>query len=300
MANSERARVIVRDEAVVRGDVLTLADVAEIRSANETELSAISLGYAPQVGVVRELSKQKIALAIAAAGWSTEDYDLSGSAVVRIKRASQIVSPDVIRSAVEKGLVSDVQSTGAVARISRLDLPAAIEVSSGKLEVRVSTAGVKSLFQPFAVGIEFWVDGRIAKRLSATVQVEAYAEVLVAAHELSAKMRLREGDFKFATVRLERNPSLYLTDSTRLRGAALINPLAEGAAITSDVLSAELVVKPGDPVRIVGESKTLTIAVQGEARASGRVGDRIQVKNLQSGLLLQALIIDEGVVSVRF
>jgi flagella basal body P-ring formation protein FlgA len=30
------------------------------------------------------------------------------------------------------------------------------------------------------------------------------------------------------------------------------------------------------------------------------VGDRIQVKNLQSGLTFQAVIIDEGLVSVRF
>jgi flagella basal body P-ring formation protein FlgA len=42
------------------------------------------------------------------------------------------------------------------------------------------------------------------------------------------------------------------------------------------------------------------LVVQGEARGSGRVGDRILVKNLQSGLMFQAVIVDEGIVSVKF
>jgi flagella basal body P-ring formation protein FlgA len=114
------------------------------------------------------------------------------------------------------------------------------------------------------------------------------------------KTRLREGDFQVELKPLLRNPALYLSEPTRLRGASLVRSLAAGEAITLDALIADIVVKPGDPVRIVGQSGALTILVMGEARAAGHVGDRIQVKNLQSGLLLQAVIVDEGVVNVRF
>ncbi len=300
VVEASAARVHVRAESVVSGDVLKLGDVAEITAGDvqlEAQLKAISLGYAPQVGTVRELPKAKIVLALNAAGFSPE---VNGAVIARVKRASQIVSPSLISKAVETSLLTELQATGATAKISRLDLPPVIEVPSGDLEVRASAMGVKSLFAPFSVALEFWVDGRLARRVTTTAQVEASAKVLVAARDLSGKTRLREGDFALASVQLERHPSLYLHDPRRLRGAALINPLAAGEAITLDALTSEIVIKPGDPVRIVGESKSLNIAVMGEARASGRVGDRIQVKNLQSGLLLQALIIDEGVVGVRF
>jgi flagella basal body P-ring formation protein FlgA len=81
---------------------------------------------------------------------------------------------------------------------------------------------------------------------------------------------------------------------------AVRRTVAKGEAITTDVLAAEFVIHPGDQVRIVSESGKLQVTAKGEARSAGRIGDRIQVKNLQSGVMLQAVVVDEGLVAVRF
>jgi flagella basal body P-ring formation protein FlgA len=298
-----RATVRVNAESTARSDSLTLGDIADVQT-NEPqlamELRAIALGYAPQVGAVREMTKQKIALAISAAGFSQEVVGMEAPAITLIRREAQTVDQALVRQAVERSLVATLHSAGATAGLTRLDLPSNIEVPTGLVEVRASVAAVRTLFSPFPVSIEFWVDGRLFKRLSVTAQAEAFAPVLVAARDLDSKTRLREGDFKVEVRPLVRNSSLYFSEPTRLRGASLVHSLARGEAITTDAVVADIVVKPGDPVRIVGQSGALTILVMGEARAAGRVGDRIQVKNLQSGLLFQAVIVDEGVVSVRF
>jgi flagella basal body P-ring formation protein FlgA len=299
----QRATVRVNAESTARNDSLTLGDIADVRT-NEPELAiqlrAIALGYAPQVGAVRELTKQRIALALSAAGFSPEVVNIEAPATVLVRREAQTVDPALVRQVVERVLIATLHSAGATARLTRLDLPPNIEVSTGSVEVRASAAVGKTLFSPFPVAIEFWVDGRLLKRLSVTAQAEAFAPVLVAARDLGAKTRLREGDFKVELTPLVRDPALYFSEPTRLRGASLVHSIALGQAITADALTADIVVKPGDPVRIVGRSGALSIFVMGEARAAGHVGDRIQVKNLQSGLLFQAVVVDEGVVSVRF
>jgi len=85
-----------------------------------------------------------------------------------------------------------------------------------------------------------------------------------------------------------------------LRGVAVRQAIAKGEPLMTDNLVAEMIVKPGDQVRIIGQSGSLYIEVKGEARSAGRVGDRIQVRNTQSGILLQATVEDEGLVRVHF
>ena len=61
-------------------------------------------------------------------------------------------------------------------------------------------------------------------------------------------------------------------------------------------------VKPGYTVRSdgVADDGKVSVIVTGEARGSGRVGDRIPVRNTQSKSMLQATVIDEGLVRVKF
>ena len=295
--------VRVRAECVARKDRLLLGDLAEIFSADPEaaeHLRAIALGYAPDVGALRELSKEKIALAIAAAGFPAGTVELEAPPIAVIRREAQVIDLSLVREAVERATLSELQSKGATARLVKLDLPSRIEAQTGAVEVRAALGGARNLFTPFTVSIELWIDGRIARRLSTTAQVEAYAPVLVASHDLAEKTRLRSADFVVEVKRLDRDAHAYVNDPIQLRGVLLTRGLARGEAITTNAFVPDIVVKAGDPVRIVGESGALKILVAGEARANGHVGDRIQVKNLQSGMLFQAVIVDEGLVSVRF
>jgi flagella basal body P-ring formation protein FlgA len=294
--------VHVGAECIARQDRIILGDLAEIIAADQgtvERLRSITLGYAPEVGALREISKEKIALAIAAAGFVAGTVEIDAPSLVLVRREAQIVNPSLVQEAVERATLSALQAKGATARLERLDL-GRIEVRTGAVEVRASIGGVRNLFVPFTVFLEVWIDGRLVRRLSTTAQVEASAPVLVALTDLPEKTRVRATDFAIEVRKLERDPASYLTDAQQLRGVSLTRSFARGEPITVETIVPEVVVKPGDSVRIVGESGGLKIQVAGEARAAGRVGDRIQVKNLQSGMLFQAIVVDEGLVKVRF
>lgn len=304
VANTVAKPVVeVAAESLAQRDRLVLGDVAEVRaSAAEmtARLRAVALGYAPNIGTVREITRERIALAITAAGFVEGTVQLASPAVVLVRRAAQTVDATLVREEIERVTVSELNASGATARLSRLDLPPVIEAPSGEIEIRATANTVRDLFSPFTVFVELRQEGRVVKRFNATAQVEAFASVFVAAREIAANTRLRPEHFKSEVKRLERPLSNYVTDPERLRGMAARRDFSRGEAITTEAISSEIVVHPGDPVRIIGQSGLLQIMVSGEARAAGRIGDRIQVKNLQSGAMLQAIVTDEGLVRVRF
>jgi flagellar basal body P-ring formation protein FlgA len=297
------ATVQAAAETVARQDRLTLGDIAEVRAEApeiETKLRAVSLGYAPNVGMTRELARERIALAIASAGFAEGSVKLVAPAVVLVRRAAQNVDGFLIQEAIEHATLDALNASGATARLSKLELPASVEAPAGQLEIRASAGQVRDVFAPFTVFVELWQEGRVVKRFNAIAQVEAFAPVLVTAREIATNTRLRNDSFKTEVKRLERPLNQYVTDPARLRGTAVRRDMARGEVITTDAISAEIVVRPGDQVRIIGQSGALQLIVTGEARAAGRIGDRIQVKNTQSGALLQAVVADEGIVRIRF
>ncbi|MEW6732490.1 MAG: flagellar basal body P-ring formation chaperone FlgA [Acidobacteriota bacterium] len=296
-------RIIIPPAVIASSERIILGEIADIMS-NEIEmverLRTIELGYAPDVGAVRELTREKIAMAIAAAGFPANIISIDAPSLILVRRATVMLDLASVREEVERTLLSELRAKGAIARLVRLDLPQEIEIPAADAEIRVSAGQVRDLFSPFAVSIEVRGDGRILRRLSVTAQVEAYAPVLVAAQNLALGQRLSEQDVIVKPCRLKKPLSCYLREAHIIRATTLKYSVAQGEPLTTDAVFADIIIKPGDAVRIIGRSNQVYVEVEGEARAAGRRGERIQVKNIASGVSLLAVIEDAGIVSISF
>jgi flagella basal body P-ring formation protein FlgA len=304
-AQETRAVVRVAAETIARSDRLTLGDLAEVQAMNETfreRLRSVELGYAPNVGQVREIQRERILLSLAAAGIPAERISFDAPAVVRVRRLAQVIDQALAREAVERVALAELIAGGATARLVRLDLPPLIEAPSGSVEVRASTGAVRDLFAPFTVFIDVRVDGRLASRFAATALLEAHAPIVVAAKDVAAGNGASKEDFVIANRRLEKPLSAYLRDLNLARGMTLKRSVARDEALTTDALVADIIIRSGDTVRIVAQSSGngWQIIVAGEARGAGRINERIPVRNKISGALVQARVIDEGLVQVEF
>ncbi|MEQ1644583.1 MAG: flagellar basal body P-ring formation chaperone FlgA [Pyrinomonadaceae bacterium] len=292
----------VAPESAIESDQVNLGMIAQISGGSErTErLKNISLGYAPNIGVTREIGRDQIVLSIRAAGYHDGEFTLFSLPKTLVRRIGQSVSSDTVREVVERVVLGQFTIDGVMARITRLDVPDPIQVQTGKIEIKASMPGIRNLFEPFLIPVEIRVDNQIVKNFAATIEIEAFADVLVAARDLIPNDKLGGTDVRIEKHRLERPISSYLRDTERLRGKQIIKSIASGTPITSDSFVASLVVKLGDPIRIEGRVGNVQIVIAGEARSSGRIGDRIAVRNTQSGAILQAVIVDEGLVKVTF
>jgi flagellar basal body P-ring formation protein FlgA len=292
--------ISVRAESTVEKDRISLGDISEISAVADTRLASLSLGYAPNVGSIREITRSQIALALSAAGFQEGNVELVSPAKVTIRRAGQMVLEGQIREIVEKAIFARLSPDRIEARIVRLDVFQTIQVPAGVLDIRTDTANVRNLFARFSLPLEIRVDGRLIRTHSVGVEIEAFANVLITAKDLPVNSRISEADVKFEKKRLVKSLSSYLLDTTRLRSFVLIKNLSAGSEITSETLAAAVVVKYGDTVSLEAVSGKVTLIIMGEARGSGKIGDRIAVKNLQSGAILQAVVTDEGHARVAF
>lgn len=292
--------VRVAPESTVGGEIVRLGDISAIDGISASRLRDISLGYAPVIGAVRELTREQISLSVAAAGFGEGEFSLESPPRIAIRRAGQDVSKELFRAPVESWLAARFKSENIDATVTKLELPEGIQVPPGEVEIRPNFSGVGNLFQPFTLPLEVRVGGVVVRRLSANVEISATTEVLVAAKPLVKGAAVLPTDLRSERRAISRPPGNYLRDMAKVRGIVLLRDVAAGEVLSSDAFAARVVVKAGDSVRVEATSGKLKIVIAGEARASGRIGDRIAVKNLQSGAVLQAVITDEGIVSITF
>ncbi len=300
----------------------------------------LTLGYAPEVGVPRLIRREAIWLALAAADFASEQVRLEAPAEIAVYRAAQQIAAERIAEAVRQALIEATNFKTGITRLRRLDLPghlsavsgetlasrgtaqegarekinplserdwwpthswSGISVPAGQTELRVTYNKQQNLLLPFTVVVEIAVDGQIVKRLPLTAQLEVHARVAIAGRHLAANERLNpDTDVSFEIRRLTGRLSDYITEAQSLRGKSVRRPVAAGQALTADMFFNDLLVRRGDEVKIIAESERMSIITRGEAQAAGRLGERIQVRNLQTKALLQGEVIDEGVVKVSF
>lgn len=293
--------VKIAAETSVENEIITLKDVAIISKGESSELlQSISLGYAPNVGMTREISRERIVLSIKSAGFSDKDFSLNAPKTFLVRRIGQQINGDVIREAVEKSISDYFSKSRIDARIVRLDLPEKLDAPIGSVEVRTGIVNVANPFAPFSLPVEVRINERSFSRFSANVEIEAFGDVLIAVRDLVTNSKLSPEDVSFETRRLEKPLINYLFDPANLRGMTLIKNLSNGTVLTTDSFINSVVIKSGDLVKIVGESGQMQIIVSGEARSNGKIGDRIAVRNSQSKAIIQATVIDESTVKIFF
>lgn len=296
-----RLAIHVFPETSVTTDQIELGAISKITGESDVcgRLGRIGLGYAPNVGMTREIMRDQITMALSAAGISSAEVALDAPPRVLIHRVGQTVAPDEIRGAIKLALMKQFSTDQITADITGLTIPDKIEVPVGNLDIRVGAVNIRDMFSSFSLPVEVAVAGRTVRRFAATVTVEAFGDVVVAAADLTANSKLMPGDLRLEKRRLERSAANYIRDPARLHGVVMTRSVASGTVITSDLFVAGIVIRSGDAVRIEAQSGNLKFIIRGEARGSGRIGDRIAVKNSQSGAILQAVVVDEGLVRIN-
>ena len=299
--SQSKISVKISAEAIVEADIVKLGNIAVISNGEKTErMKNISLGYAPVIGALKEITRRQIILAFSAAGFSETDVSLDAPQTVQIRRASQLVGESILRGTVEKTILEKFDSKNITAKLTRLDVPPEFAAPKGNVEVSASVAKVVNFFEPFIVSLEVKIDGKIYRRLSATAQIEAETEVLVFLRDVPAYEKLSPNDVTLEKRKLTNPLDYYVQNADSLSGAITLQKYEKGSELLAKSLAQGIVVKMGDLVKVEAESGNLSLTIRGEARGNGKIGDNIPVKNLESGTILQAKIVEEGLVKIKF
>ncbi len=133
-----------------------------------------------------------------------------------------------------------------------------------------------------------------------TANIAHYLPVVVAQTDLPRKANLTASMLGLAEMDVAKVRGDYFTNLNQLQGVRLRSRVREGEVISSRHLLIADAVNRGEQITIVATNGTLSVRMGGEALDSGKVGDQVRVRNLQSGRVIRALVVARGKVEVRY
>lgn len=91
----------------------------------------------------------------------------------------------------------------------------------------------------------------------------------------------------------------YLTDIAATEGMVLTRPTQPGTVLNLSLLAPERLVMRGERVQLRAGNGPIAVSVEGEAMADAARGERVRVRNIASGSVVEGIVAEAGVVLMR-
>jgi flagella basal body P-ring formation protein FlgA len=287
-------------KASVAGPRIVLADIAKITPAGKKAetVGQLPVATAPPPGKTKELYVVPIITSMRNRPEAAE-VDWQGSETILVERQGQVINQHQLEQIINNYLKENAAKLPkAELRLASFKAPEQLVLPVGELGWKV-TPSRTDLLSSTSFSIQFTVDGKPAGNCLVRCKLEALAEVA------TATAPLRKGETITAdmvTVQQQRIDNLRKPFQTKeeLIGMQVARTVNAGQAIEQQDLAMPPVIKEGEMVDINAHKGSLNVTTKGLARADGRVGETIQVKNIGSNKVIHCRVDGPGTVSVEF
>jgi len=140
--------------------------------------------------------------------------------------------------------------------------------------------------------------GKNQRRWYVPVRLRWWSEAVVTKNDLPARTLLTNSMLTQKRINIAGHPGSWWKDSNELVGTRLTRPLKAGDAVFSPYVKRPQLLKRGDQVTMIVSFGELKVAASGMVLKSAGLGDRIQVQNIKSKKVLQAIVVYASTVHV--
>lgn len=221
--------------------------------------------------------------------------------------ASLVLSADAaqsreaeIRSAVEAYVKQKTAGLGCEIRIKRLTLGSSASLPEGPLEYEIVAPQQWEGWGSASIAVIARQGEKIVRNISARVEVEAFAEMVVAARQIDHGTIVAADDVVLKKNDVSTVQGRYLGRVQDVVGKKTRSTVRANIPFKSDMLEKIPLIKSGQVVTIVAENEQMRVTLTGKARSAGGEGDSIMVQNTSSLKEFPAKIVDATTVMVSF
>ncbi|MBM4351799.1 MAG: flagellar basal body P-ring formation protein FlgA [Deltaproteobacteria bacterium] len=146
----------------------------------------------------------------------------------------------------------------------------------------------------------FRANGREVGKTRVNGRVGIYTDVVVAAHYLGKHHELQAKDVQWVSRSLSLLPHDFLSEMKEVLGKRMTIAINRGEVLRAGIVEEPPLLRRGDRVMLLAESRQVKITTVGEVREEGRRGDRIKLVNLATRKEVSGRVLDEHTVRVDF
>jgi flagella basal body P-ring formation protein FlgA len=293
----------VRDRVEIDGGEVLLGQIAEIEGSDVQlirQLKDILIGKAPLPGKSRQYPQSYLIMRLKQYQIDLSTVSLEAPEQIEVSRSCIKIQKQKIEEIVADYLLQNIPSDNKNIRIKEIRVPEEVVLSRGQISYKVTAANNQPLRGNCSVAVEFSVNGYDQKKIWATVAIEILSPVVVTRKPLGRYKPIGEDDIELKTMDVSDLPDDVITDPEAVLGMRTIRAIGAQVPLRADSVELPLLVKRGDLVVIIAESKGLKITTRGQVKKKGRLGEQIPVVNLDSNKVLYARVIDANTVKVDF
>ena len=136
--------------------------------------------------------------------------------------------------------------------------------------------------------------------LELTSQAQVFLPAVHAGSVIDRGQTLDSAQLRLERINIGKAQRGYFNRIDQVTGQTAKRRIRAGQVLTPNLLSLPLAVRRGQPVKIVASHDGIEASTSGEALADGQPGEVIRVRNLGSGKVIDAKVIEEGLVTSTF
>jgi flagella basal body P-ring formation protein FlgA len=303
LAAAEMTTVRVRDKAEIDDREVFLGQIAVIEGGDIQliqKLKSIFIGKAPLPGKSRSFDQQHLKMRLRYHQIDLSAVYLELPQQVEILRSYVEIDKQKMEKIISDFIIQNSPQEDKIVRIKEIRLPQNVVLSKGRITYKVRAPRSRELMGRCSIAVEFSVNGHSQKTVWATAMVEVLGPVVVTRRPLGRYKPITEDDIVLETMDLAVMPSNVISDPAAVLGKRTKRAIGAQIPLRTDVIELPPLVKRGDLVVIIAESKGLKITARGQVKKKGRRGERIPVVNVDSKKVLYARVLDANTVKVDF
>ncbi len=212
---------------------------------------------------------------------------------------TKLIDQAEMRQILDKYLVSEsFQLPHIELRFKSIKLPKAYRIPAGKVHHQVVPAK-PGILGSRRMTLMTRVDGQIKSNKSIRVELEALAEIVIAADDLRRGTIISDKDVELRYQDVSRFDSpIFSIDE--VIGRRVKRSVRLGQPLQHKQIEFPPVIKRGERVVINIRSSGLALTAAGEAKEDGRIGETIRIINSSSGKEVLCRVVAPGQVEVEF
>lgn len=281
---------VLLPEVTIDADIVTVGDMF----ADAGVFAEQPLFRAPAPGTAGLVNISAVDAAAERIGFV--GYSTDGLTAVRVARTGHAVTESDIVSVIE----ADLAAKGIVGADMSIDVRFSTRVP--QLTAATASAPLQLASLRYLPGNGTFSARLLVAGLSEPVELQGTLEVMIEVPHLAASLPagtiLRAADLRMQPVALRYAQSAGYAQARELVGMALVRQSREGLMLKSTDVGVPQMIGRNDAVTVYYRSGKMTLTVRGQALTAGAEGDPIQVLNLMSRRVLNAVVIGPGAVEL--
>ena len=293
----------MKSSAEVGGRVVRLTDVATLSHPEEgmaERFCRIKVSEAPFPGKSRWVTAKQVRMGLTRFGVDPSLYRILSSGPTRVRRRALQVKAQRICDAVKRHIQANTPWRSDQMKIKPITYSQDVTVVDGQLSLQVKSPKHSDWLGSIPFTVSVFVDGKIAKKVTVPVTIEVWSDVVLAAIPLGKYQIIESKHVRVEKMNLTRVPENAVLRIEQAVGSRTNRNIAVNSILRGDQIELPPVVKRGDVVQVVAESKRMKISVKARAKESGAKGKMIRVQNLRSKKTIYAQVVDSTTVQVEF